>query len=55
MAPLPGGLPRLGGNPDAALVAAGLKASLPPSLEDGLTPSDSAGGIAAPFAYAWIS
>ena len=42
---LPGGLPvfsreRFGGDPDAALAAAGLRASPPESLEDGLTLTD---------------
>jgi dihydrofolate reductase len=37
---LPGGLPLFGGDPDAALAAAGLKASPPQWLEDGLTLTD---------------
>jgi hypothetical protein len=43
--PLPGGMPvfgreRFGGDPDAALTAAGLKARAPVRLEDGLTLTD---------------
>jgi hypothetical protein len=42
---LPGGLPvfgreRFGGDPDATLLAAGLKAQPPVRLEDGLTLTD---------------
>jgi dihydrofolate reductase len=37
---LPGGLPLFGGDPDAALAAAGLSASPPQWLEDGLTLTD---------------
>jgi dihydrofolate reductase len=41
---LPGGLPLFGGDPDAALAAAGLKARPPQWLEDGLTLTDWAPG-----------
>ena len=37
---LPGGVPLFGGDPDAALAAAGLKARPPLWLEDGLTLTD---------------
>jgi dihydrofolate reductase len=37
---LPGGLPLFGGDPEAALAAAGLKADPPQWLEDGLTLTD---------------
>jgi len=37
---LPGGLPLFGGDPDAALAAAGLKAGQPQWLDDGLSLTD---------------